>query len=40
MRQTEHYQLNQWDFEDQILMADFNNDNKKLTRPCTRWRGR
>ena len=29
MQQTSHYQLNQWDFEDQILMADFNSDNQK-----------
>lgn len=30
MLQTEHYQLSQWDFEDQIVMADFNNDNTKI----------
>lgn len=30
MLQTEHYQLNQWDFEDPILMADFNHDNQTI----------
>ncbi len=30
MLQTEHYQLNQWDLEDRVLMADFNNDNTKI----------
>ncbi len=30
MLQTEHYQLNQWDFEDPILMADFNHDNETI----------
>ena len=29
MQQTNHYQLSQWDFEDQIVMADFNSDNQK-----------
>ena len=30
MLQTEHYQLNQWDLADRVLMADFNNDNTKI----------
>ena len=30
MQQTNHYQLNQWDLEDRVLMADFNNDNTKI----------
>lgn len=30
MKQTENYQLNQWESGDRILMADFNNDNAKL----------
>lgn len=30
MKQTEHYQLNQWEASDRILMEDFNNDNAKL----------
>lgn len=30
MRKTEHYQLNQWDATDRILMADFNGDNARL----------
>ena len=30
MQQTEHYQLNQWELEDRVLMADFNNDNTKI----------
>ncbi len=29
MQQTEHYQLNQWELEDRVLMADFNSDNQK-----------
>ena len=30
MEKTSHYQLNQWDKEDRILMEDFNADNLKL----------
>lgn len=30
MKQTENYQLNQWEAGDRILMADFNNDNAKI----------
>ena len=30
MNQTTHYQLNQWEAADRILMADFNADNAKL----------
>ena len=30
MKQTEHYQLNQWDGSDRILRTDFNADNAKL----------
>lgn len=30
MKKTANYQLSQWEFEDQILMADFNNDNKTI----------
>lgn len=30
MKQTENYQLNQWEQSDRILMEDFNNDNAKL----------
>lgn len=30
MKQTEHYQLNQWEAGDRILMGDFNADNAKL----------
>lgn len=30
MRKTEHYQLNQWEKTDRILMEDFNGDNAKL----------
>lgn len=30
MKQTDHYQLNQWEADDRILMGDFNADNAKL----------
>lgn len=30
MKQTENYQLNQWESTDRIMMEDFNNDNAKL----------
>jgi len=30
MKQTEHYQLNQWELPDRIRMEDFNTDNAKL----------
>lgn len=30
MQQTSHYQLNQWELEDRVLMADFNSDNEAL----------
>lgn len=30
MRQTEHYELNQWDPTDRILREDFNSDNLKI----------
>lgn len=30
MKQTENYQLNQWEASDRILREDFNNDNLKL----------
>lgn len=30
MRQTEHYELNQWDLTDRIRMSDFNADNLKI----------
>ena len=30
MQQTEHYQLNQWELDDRIQMADFNSDNQKV----------
>ena len=30
MQKTEHYQLNQWDRTDRILMEDFNGDNAKI----------
>lgn len=29
LQQTNHYQLNQWDFADRIQMEDFNSDNQK-----------
>ena len=28
--QTEHYQLNQWELSDSVVMADFNADNAKI----------
>ena len=30
MNKTTHYQLNQWDYSDGVLMDDFNEDNAKL----------
>ena len=27
---TQHYQLNQWEAEDKVLRAEFNQDNAKL----------
>lgn len=30
MRQTSHYQLNQWEKDDRIQMEDFNRDNEKI----------
>ena len=30
MTKTEHYQLNQWDASDRVLIADFNADNAKI----------
>lgn len=30
MQKTEHYQLNQWDRTDRILMEDFNGDNARI----------
>ena len=30
MTKTEHYELNQWDASDRVLMEDFNEDNAKL----------
>ena len=30
MKQTENYQLNQWEKTDRILMEDFNEDNRKI----------
>jgi len=30
MKQTEHYQLNQWELPDRVQMQDFNNDNAKI----------
>ncbi|WP_298019509.1 hypothetical protein [uncultured Dysosmobacter sp.] len=35
MQQTEHYQLNQWEREDRIQMADFNSDNQKIEAALT-----
>ena len=30
MKKTEHYQLNQWEYPDRILMSDFNADNARI----------
>ncbi len=30
MTKTEHFQLNQWELTDRIMMEDFNADNKKI----------
>ena len=30
MKQTEHYELNQWELSDRIRMEDFNADNAKI----------
>ena len=30
MNKTEHYQLNQWELHDRVLMDDFNADNAKI----------
>lgn len=32
MKQTQNYQLNQWEMTDRIQMEDFNGDNEKWTR--------
>lgn len=35
MKQTEKYQLNQWELTDRIQMEDFNNDNVKIEAALT-----